>query len=1016
MKLVTCKVSMSAYSYLYNRQYSPQDIQGLTNTVISLLGVPDDPTIVSKQYSNERNMAAEVQAYAKISGRDWTFYVKSLETTIGRDTENSLNGGNGNDAQRNNGGDSQQLASGSGSGSHVDIDLGPAKVVSRKHAQIKFNMQRGGWELIVSGRNGAKVNYERVPTGPNYPPISLSSGTILDIGGTQMIFILPDQDPIISSIVLEHLVPKFIALLGPSGRSGNQLIDDIVRSSSYLRQQQHLQQIQQQAQMQLQPQPQLQPQLQRLQQPQKTPQTQPIRAFKLYNGTSSMQFAAGPQPIPQTINVSDGRQYLTNDPSMSNYVRQMSVNSLSASSSSATSPKFRNSITMGAFPHAIDFASDLSRDENRTVKPPHSYATMITQAILSSEEGIISLADIYKFISTNYAYYRFAKAGWQNSIRHNLSLNKAFEKVPRKPNEPGKGMKWRISMAFQKDFLEKWNSGNLSKIKRGSSVFRQLQLHMSKYHQLPGQKLLEQEAANGGQPLEGDNSITNKINDKERKGKESVTQIGGNSEDKDLNVNDNKNSVDDGGKKTHGKDVGNRRGSVGSNKRNSITSTRNSDQNNGNESVSPGQSLPAVIGLKSSVGAAAPSESQPGSGIPTGAGMDPSRLTSQEVPQWQPRQDPKYIRNSIGGPTQPILGPLRTNIRQYSAGSLPALNISPGSGSVSISSTTNHSPSLISPVSTAATSVSVANNTTVPLTSVPFNVSAGKPAFPGSSSTGSTIAKTPAAEGLQITNPMQVIHGVSRSHNPNSSSNSSNSSTNSGITLPTLMTSLSDAPLLVSDQALMSRPAMTAEIGVQNATPGLGNGITISTVYDTLLKSPSKPFHVTALEAYTPERGSSMSHMKSPGAESNDGGLLHTADRVGDSSTLGTRNTNIRYNQLTASNKSQSNLRSSPGVWNLLQFSSVSNTPKAVNEASGGPPGETLNMSNVGTRRTENISAEGKENSNEGVKPNNLSELGSSPLKRKKSVSEYDGELERANKRPLLDTENAKVSLINGIR
>ena len=1009
---------MSAYSYLYNRQYSPQDIQGLTNTVISLLGVPDDPTIVSKQYSNERNMAAEVQAYAKISGRDWTFYVKSLETTIGRDTENSLNGSNSNDAQRNNGGggDNQQFGSGPGSGSHVDIDLGPAKVVSRKHAQIKFNMQRGGWELIVSGRNGAKVNYERVPTGPNYPPISLSSGTILDIGGTQMIFILPDQDPIISSIVLEHLVPKFIALLGPSGRSGNQLIDDIVRSSSYLRQQQHLQQIQQQAQMQLQPQPPLQPQLQRLQQPQKTPQTQPIRAFKLYNGTSSMQFAAGPQSMPQTINIGDGRQYLTNDPSMSNYVRQMSVNSLSVPSSSATSPKFRNSITMGAFPHAIDFASDLSRDENRTVKPPHSYATMITQAILSSEEGIISLADIYKFISTNYAYYRFAKAGWQNSIRHNLSLNKAFEKVPRKPNEPGKGMKWRISMAFQKDFLEKWNSGNLSKIKRGSSVFRQLQLHMSKYHQLPGQKLLEEEAAGGGQAAEGENSNINRSSDKEKKGKDSVTKIGGNGKNKNPDVSDNKNSVDDGNKKTRGEDVGNRRGSIGSNKRNSITSTRNSSQNDSNKSVNSGQSLPTVIGLESSAGTVAPSESQSRSGISVGEGMNPSKVTSQEIPQWQPRQDPKYIRNSIGGPTQPILGPLRTNIRQHSAGSLPALNISPGSGSVSIASTTNHSPTLISPVSTAATSASVANNTTTPFTSVPFNVTAGKPVFPVSSGAGSAVAKTPAAEGLQITNPMQIMHGVSRGHNPNSSSNSSNSSANSGITLPTLMTSLSDTPVLVSDQALMNRPAMAAEIGIQNATPGLSNGITISTVYDTLLKSPSKPFHVTALEAYTPERGSSMSHMKSPGVESNDGGLLHAADRVGDSSTLGARNTNIRYNQLTASNKSQSNLRSSPGVWNLLQFSSVSNTPKAVNETSGGPPGEMLNMSNVGTRRAENISAEGKENSNEDVKPNNISELGSSPLKRKNSVSEYDGELERANKRPLLDTKNAKVSLVNGIR
>ncbi|RMJ09504.1 hypothetical protein BHE90_011739 [Fusarium euwallaceae] len=88
---------------------------------------------------------------------------------------------------------------------------------------------------------------------------------------------------------------------------------------------------------------------------------------------------------------------------------------------------------------------DLSQDENQHIKPQYSYAQMITQAILNAPDGKLNLNGIYTYITNTYAYYRHQQAaGWQNSIRHNLSLNKAFDKVARSTDEPGKGMKWQI--------------------------------------------------------------------------------------------------------------------------------------------------------------------------------------------------------------------------------------------------------------------------------------------------------------------------------------------------------------------------------------------------------------------------------------------------------------------------------------------------------------------------------------------------------------------------------------------
>ncbi|KAF9959655.1 Forkhead box protein J3 [Mortierella alpina] len=104
-------------------------------------------------------------------------------------------------------------------------------------------------------------------------------------------------------------------------------------------------------------------------------------------------------------------------------------------------------------------------DQDIRQKPAISYATLISQAILESTRMKLTLGDIYSWIMTNYPYYRYSSSGWQNSIRHNLSLNKAFLKLDRTQDEPGKGCFWTL----HENAKELGAASTLCKKRKGSS-------------------------------------------------------------------------------------------------------------------------------------------------------------------------------------------------------------------------------------------------------------------------------------------------------------------------------------------------------------------------------------------------------------------------------------------------------------------------------------------------------------------------------------------------------------------
>ncbi|KAH0844173.1 hypothetical protein AYO21_11529 [Fonsecaea monophora] len=351
----------------------------LIDSVVSYLQVSKEPIVARTEYSNDKvqsNSPQKVSAYAKIAGRDWTYFVREQSINFGRppDDRPNLNGASSPIA------DLKDVLP-------VHIDLGPSKIVSRHHASIYYDadypVDEGGWHVRVNGRNGVRVNNILVKKGSRK---QIKSGDILEIAGTQMMFVTPGDKVEIDPYFIERA--KALA-------AGEEVSP-------------------------AQPQPE----------------------------TAKYESSAGPgQNFPSLAPAPpDFKREATPPAQIADGKSQRGV----FDSRMPMSPMYGRGMMMEST-QEIDY----SRDSAKDLKPPFSYATMIAQAIFSSEEEKLTLSNIYSFIADKYAFYRHSNSGWQNSIRHNLSLNKAFQKVPRRTDEPGKGMKWQIAPEFRQEYWKK---------------------------------------------------------------------------------------------------------------------------------------------------------------------------------------------------------------------------------------------------------------------------------------------------------------------------------------------------------------------------------------------------------------------------------------------------------------------------------------------------------------------------------------------------------------------------------
>ncbi|TPX37171.1 hypothetical protein SmJEL517_g00798 [Synchytrium microbalum] len=225
----------------------------------------------------------------------------------------------------------------------------------------------------------------------------------------------------------------------PQPQPPQQSISQQQQQQMQMQQQQQQQMIQQQQQMQQQQQQMIQQQQQFQQQ-----QQQQIQQQQQFQQQQQPQ-----QPQPQ-------QQYLpprlqTSVPPDQQQQQNATGSPIMSSSSPTTARVHSNSSSRrssrGAPASKFD-TTNFSFGTDQQGKPQQSYATIITYALQTATGGQMTLNDIYEWVMHYYPYFRTAGAGWKNSIRHNLSLNRAFVRVPRPPNEGGKGAYWTLDADY----------------------------------------------------------------------------------------------------------------------------------------------------------------------------------------------------------------------------------------------------------------------------------------------------------------------------------------------------------------------------------------------------------------------------------------------------------------------------------------------------------------------------------------------------------------------------------------
>ncbi|KAJ2602060.1 hypothetical protein EV177_006871 [Coemansia sp. RSA 1804] len=433
---------------------------------------------------------APVQAYAKLEGPDFCYYVRTLEVSLGRHPSSEHH-------------------------EPVDIDLGNSKAVSRHHAKIHYNFMNQSFELQVFGKNGCLVDDEYYAKGQS---VTLRHKMTIQIGDAEFSFLLPKSAMAASAAPLDGngFAPPAGAQ-GLIGFSGHPPIDAAAAALHPPHPPPHAQHAAypvnaitpQRLNLYAAPEPKVGREPYRPQNLQRGHPQYNSRAPQ-YSGSQSPRSIYHDQEPPAPLSFEDARHAAGHQPPPPQHQpqpqprpaaglahgtdsagNQRRTGSYSPHESAPRHPQQSRHLALSQQPLAPDLPGVASGDtntgahtlpvgatgnygsatevrirpstempaqeanqklNNALAKPTYSYASLIAQAINVTSDKKVTLNGIYTYIMDNYPYYKHAQNGWQNSIRHNLSLNKAFIRVQRASHEPGKGSYWAIDDAHKGQF------------------------------------------------------------------------------------------------------------------------------------------------------------------------------------------------------------------------------------------------------------------------------------------------------------------------------------------------------------------------------------------------------------------------------------------------------------------------------------------------------------------------------------------------------------------------------------